>query len=246
MPKERNYCYFPNVSSSQCLLAYAAANHLKLRGGYGGYDLSDYNVFVVQIDPGTLDVVGHPVRYSFDPVCNRFPDVYQPPLALGFQSNKAPFSVDFPPPGAGDWKWDFGDGDFATGATAKHDYSKPGLYIVSAAQGAQTHHGEVRVLPARAPKALSAALEGERALLVTFDEPVNLRPDSVRLASGAAIEKTTFSPDGRSFHVTLAAKPLKSDALLIDDAFDRRNIRTGWKRRSFRLSHGSGRSIRRD
>ena len=134
LPKQRDYCYFPNVSSSQCLLAFAAANHEKLRGGYGGYDLSDYNVFVVQIDPNTLDVLGKPVRYSFDSVCNRFPDVYQPPLALGFRSNKAPFGVEYTSPGGGAWDWDFGDGRATRGPVARHVYAEPGLYMVSASQ----------------------------------------------------------------------------------------------------------------
>ena len=110
LPKARDYCYFPNISSSQCLLTFSAANHEKLRGGYGGYVLTDYNVFVVAIDPLALDILGKPVRYSFDPVCNRFPDVYQSPPALGFKSNKAPYRVDFAAPGPGEWVWDFGDG----------------------------------------------------------------------------------------------------------------------------------------
>ena len=220
MPKERNYCYFPNVSSSQCLLAFGAANHEKLRGGYGGYVLSDYNIFLVQIDPNTLEILGKPVRYTYDPVCNRFPDAYQPPPALGFKSNKAPFTVDFPSPAPGEWTWDFGDGATAKGPTAAHNYDKPGVFIVSAVQGGVSKHGIVRVLPAKAPKAQGAALEGERTLLVTFDEAVNLDKASIKLASGAAIEKVTLSPDGRSMRLLLAKKPAQADALQLANITD--------------------------
>jgi len=220
MPRQRDYCYFPNVSSSQCLLTFAAANHEKLRGGYGGYDLSDYNVFAVQIDPNTLEPLGKPVRYSFDSVCNRFPDAYQAPLALGFKSNKAPLSVEFTAPGGGQWEWDFGDGATARAAAARHVYAEPGLHVVSAAQGGKTLHGLVRVLPAKAPKALAAVLESDRTLLVTFDEAVNLQGVSLRLASGAAIEKWTASPDARSLRATLATKPTRADAILVENATD--------------------------
>ena len=220
MPKHRNYVYFPNVSSSQCLLSFAAVDHEKIRGGYGGYDLSDYNVFIVQIDPNTLDVIGQPVRYSFDPVCNRFPDVYQPPLALGFVSNKAPFKVDFSSPGPGEWSWDFGDGSTGKGAAATHRYAEPGLYAVSATLADKSQRGEVRVLPAKPPKALGAAMENDRTVLITFDEAVNLKNASLHLASGSAIEKLTPAADGRSVRITLATKPRAADAVLIDNVTD--------------------------
>jgi hypothetical protein len=220
LPKERNYCYFPNVSPDQCLLTFAAANHEKLRGGYGGYVLSDYNVFVAPIDPSTLEILGPPVRYSFDPVCNRFPHVYRTPLALGFRSSKAPLRVDFAAPAAGEWTWDFGDGQPARGASAAHTFTRPGLYVLSAVQGDKTLHGEIRLRAATPPKALAAVLEGERTLLVTFDEAVNLKEVSLRLASGGAIQQWTASPDGRSLRVTLAGKPTQADAVLVENATD--------------------------
>lgn len=70
MPKGRQYLYFPMVSRNSRLFTFAASpnqhDHVK----------SDYEVFVARIDPKTLEVIDRPVRYSFDPATDRYPDVY--------------------------------------------------------------------------------------------------------------------------------------------------------------------------
>jgi hypothetical protein len=37
---------------------------------------ADYDIFVARMDPKTLEVIDEPVRYSFHPGCDRFPDVF--------------------------------------------------------------------------------------------------------------------------------------------------------------------------
>ena len=79
MPKERAYLYFPMVSRDGRLFAFAASpnqhDHFK----------SDYDIFVARLDPERLEVIERPVRYSFDPGNDRFPDVF----ASGSSSNVA-------------------------------------------------------------------------------------------------------------------------------------------------------------
>lgn len=70
MPRNRSYLYFPMVSRDGRLFACAASpnqhDHFK----------SDYDIFVARMNPRTLEVLGRPVRYSFHPGCDRFPDVF--------------------------------------------------------------------------------------------------------------------------------------------------------------------------
>ena len=70
MPKDRHYLYFPMVSRDGRMFACAASpnqhDHFK----------SDYDIFVARMNPKTLEIVEEPVRYSFDPGCDRFPDVF--------------------------------------------------------------------------------------------------------------------------------------------------------------------------
>ena len=79
MPKGRRYLYFPMVSRDGRMFACAASpnqhDHFK----------SDYDIFVARMDPKTLEILGEPVRYSFDPGCDRFPDVFlaAPEVARG-------------------------------------------------------------------------------------------------------------------------------------------------------------------
>ncbi len=73
MPKNRHYLYFPMVSRDGRMFACGASpnqhDHFK----------SDYDIFVSRMNPETLEIVGEPVRYSFDPGCDRFPDVFLAP-----------------------------------------------------------------------------------------------------------------------------------------------------------------------
>jgi hypothetical protein len=227
LPANRDYCYFPMISMNQRLLAFAAADHHKIVGAYGGYVLSDYEIFLLPIDPGTLEPLGKPIRYTFEPHCDRFPDVHQDEPALGYYSNEAPFDVQLSAagadgqPGGADRQWNYGDGTVETARAGRHTYDKPGVYLVESHAGGQVLRGQVRVSEAVAPRVTGGAMDGEKDLVVTFSEPVELGKASLSLASGAKIERFAAGEDGRSLRVVLAAKPKQNDRLLLADITDR-------------------------
>ncbi len=227
LPANRDYCYFPMVSMNQRLLAFAAADHHKIIGAYGGYVLSDYEIFLLPIDPGTLEPVGQPIRYTFDPHCDRFPDVHQAEPALGYHANEAPFDVQFPVASAEaqtagtPWQWNYGDGASETAPVGRHTYDKAGVYLVEARSGDRVLRGQVRVSEAAAPRVTGGAMDGDRDFVVTFSEPVELGAAALSLASGAKIEKWSGGEDGRSLRAVLAAKPTKNDQLVLTGITDR-------------------------
>lgn len=221
MPRDRDFIYFPMVADNGMLLAFAGAPRDHILGGYGGYVRSDYEIFIIQIDPNTLDLIGKPVRYTFDPACDRFPDVWQAPLALGYHTDKAPFDVSLKPKGkTGDWSWDFGDGATAKGPQGKHAYAAPGIYTVKATQGDVTLSGLVYVKAASLPKALGATVENEREVVVSFSEPVDVKKIKASVGSKAKIERWTLEGEGRMLRLVLAAKPTKDDTLVLDGVTD--------------------------
>jgi hypothetical protein len=221
MPSGRRFIYFPMVSDSQRYLAFAAVQPDRVIGGYCGGEESDYDVFLVQLDPQTLDVISKPVRYTFHPKTDRFPDVWQAEPALGFHSDKPPLDVNLAPKGSGQWEWDFGDGATAKGAICKHTYTLPGVYIVKATSGETVLAGQVRVRQASAPKAEGAMLEGDKEITVSFSEPVQVKDIKLEMESRVEIKDWSLSDDGRALKVVLADKLAKDDWLTIDGVTDR-------------------------
>jgi len=221
MPPERRFVYFPMISDRNRLLAFAATD--RVVGGYGGYVESDYEIYVAPLDATTLDVIGKPVRYTFDPRCDRFPDVWQAEPALGFHSGKVPFRVAFtsPEPMDGFWHWDYGDGAVAeAGAAPEHTYTQPGVFAVTARQGERTLRGQVRAAEATTPAAVAAMVESPGEILVAFDQPVDLSELEVALASGAAIARCDGGDDRRSLRLHLAAPLAAADRLTVSGATD--------------------------
>jgi hypothetical protein len=214
--KNRDYIYFPMYSADKRLLAVGVRNGADERG-YGG---ADWDIFVVQTDPASLEVIGKPIRYTFDPDCDRFPDLWQTPLPLGFQTAKAPFAAKFKSPDGTSLAWDFGDGSSGNGTEASHSYVTPGLYTVTATHAGQSVYGQVLVKAAEPPKARRAILKSPREIAVVFSEPVNLAHAALSLKSHIKIEKTTPSADGRSAILTLADQPKSGDALVLDGVTD--------------------------
>jgi hypothetical protein len=70
MPKDRSYVCFPMVSRDGRMFACAASPNQH------DHFTTDYDIFIARMDPKTLEVLGEPVRYSFHPGCDRFPDVF--------------------------------------------------------------------------------------------------------------------------------------------------------------------------
>lgn len=208
MPKGRQYLYFPMVSRNGRLLTFAASpdqhDHVK----------SDYDVFVARLNPETLEIIDRPVRYSFDPATDRYPDVYVADLELGRFAGEVPLSVYFASPlSENEWAWDFGDGVTANGAIAKHTFEEPGEYRVSARLKDRTLFGLVHVTPAAPPKPISVALSKPNEIIVVFDEPIQLKNASARLEAGPKIVASAVSKNGLQLTITLAEKLARADVL---------------------------------
>lgn len=216
MPRDRAYLYFPMLSPCQRRFAFAASP------GQHDHFGADYDIFVAACDPKTLELVGRPVRYSFDKGCDRFPDVFLADLPLGHHAGEAPFTVDLSAPGQdGTWKWEFGDGATAEGRTARHTFAEPGTYAVRASRGDRVLKGEVRVEPARPPHVTGAFVQDGVHIHVTFDEPVDAGGARLSMDSGTRIAGYTAGEDGRGLVVALERKLAKPDVLILEGIADR-------------------------
>ena len=228
MPDSHEYIYFPMLSSGQRLLAFAAS-----RGGEEhDHFKADYDVFVGRVDPRSLELVDDPVRYSFDPGTDRYPDVFLSGMEFGHHRGEAPFSITLSVPEGdagggtrGPWRWDFGDGTSAVGETGTHTFEQPGLYQVTASRGAIQLGGDVKVDLARPPAPTRVlAHDAGREVVVMFDEPIALANPSLRFESGAAIREWRVGGDGRTLALNRDSAIETEDHLLIAGLVDRAQV----------------------
>ncbi|MEM9595831.1 MAG: LamG-like jellyroll fold domain-containing protein [Acidobacteriota bacterium] len=220
---DRRYLYFPMVSRDGLFLTYGASD------GSHDHERADYDVFVAEIDPSTLELVGPPRRVTSHPATDRFPDVWSSPLALGRRFVEGPATLDFAPPPdrrtAGPWRWDFGDGSPAvTGPTASHTFGSPGRYRVTArpASGggaAGILVGDVRVAEAAPPSVVRAEIL-DRTVRVSFDEQVAVDGASADL-SGVTVTGGELVDDGRTWVLELAEPPADAAVLELRGIRDR-------------------------
>ena len=216
MPEGFGYLYFPMLSADGRLLVFAASDD-----DHPHFE-ADYEVFVVETDPQTLDILGTPRRFTENPATDRFPDVYLAPLPLGRHFGEAPFrwTAD---PGSPDseWHWSFGDGSSATGSTGEHVYRSPGRFQVVAAAGEQTLTGQVSVTPAAPPRVLSSTLRtNSTELVVTFDEAIETSQMICTLASGTPIEGHALEGDDHRLVLRMGETLPSADSLHLDGITD--------------------------
>ena len=222
MPGGYDFIYFTMVSDNMHLLAFGGRLKEHAIGGYCGGEESWYEIFVAPLDPKTLELTGKPVRYTFgSKTTNRFPDIWQATPALGFQSDKAPFTASFAAKDmTGDWAWDYGDGTKENAATGKHLYAKPGVYVVSATQGSRVLRGQASAMEPLAPKILGSLVENVKEIVISFSEPMNLEKAKFRLASGIPVERTEIGREGRNARLFLAKRLMKDDTIQVEGATD--------------------------
>jgi len=217
IPDGLGYVYFPMVSRDGRLFAFAASAHVH------DHFKADYEIFVAETDPETLELLGDAVRMTFNPATDRFPDVFLAPLPLGRHRGEAPFEVDLAPdrpPASGAWSYDFGDG--TTGSAPNHVYRTPGRYRVSARAGDAVLDGQVLVRPARPPTvtATSVLREG-RELVLRFDEEIQAEEPRLEFDSGRGIKDWSVGPERRSL-IVHPAEPLDQvDRLFVAGVSDR-------------------------
>lgn len=209
MPPGHGYLYFPMLSSDSTLLAFGASDDQH------GHFSADYEVFVAETDPATLEIIGPPHRYTNHPATDRFPDVYRRPLPLGRHFGEAPYRWTSPPQNdAEDWQWNYGDGDTSQGPTGEHLYTDAGRYSITARSGALQLYGQVVVGAAAAPRVLSSVLRRNGTeILVNFDEAVNITDLDARLESGIPLAVTELDRDNRRLRIR-PAHPLTADDVL--------------------------------
>ena len=228
MPEGHGYLYFPMLSSCQRLLAFGAA---RSRNGHDQFK-ADYDVFVGRVDPLSLELIDEPVRYSFDPGTDRYPDVFLTGMELGHHRGEAPLSIalELPEGGPGvgtrgPWRWDFGDGASAAGQVGIHTFERPGLYQFAASRGDRELSGDVKVDPARAPEPKRVLVTDEgRELSVLFDEPIAPVDPSLRFESGASVRDWHVAADGRSVVLRREPPVETEDHLLIAGFADRAQV----------------------
>lgn len=216
---QQAYIYFPMLSNGSALLAFGASpnEHDHSKG--------NYDIFVVEVDPQTLDVLGTPLKYTSAPTPDRYPDVHVEPLPLGRAFGEAPFHVSLKHAQLGaDARWDFGDGTPAATANGEHTYERAGSYAVEASTPDGAHlRGRVTVRPAAPPKALGVDLRQGRQLVVTFDEPIAPAAGGVQatLASGRKLVGAEVGADQRSLALSLAEDLTAGDRLHLAGVVDR-------------------------
>ena len=225
MPEGHGYLYFPMLSSCQRLIAFAASRSPNEHDPFK----ADYDVFVGRVDPLSLELIDEPVRYSFDPGTDRYPDVFLSGMELGHHRGEAPLSIalELPDGGVGvgtrePWRWDFGDGTSAVGETGIHTFERPGLYPVTASHGATELSGDVKVDPARPPNPKRVRVhDAGREVVVVFDEPIAPAKPSLRFESGASVRGWQIAEDGRTLALNRDPPLEAEDHLLIEGFVDR-------------------------
>lgn len=217
LPEDFGYLYFPMLSTDGRLLAFAASDD-----DHPHFE-ADYEIFVVETDPQTLEILGSPTRWTHNPATDRFPDVYLAPLPLGRDFGEAPFqwTVDPEMPEV-DWQWTYGDGSGSTGPTGEHTYREAGIFQVRATSAGQTLVGQVSVSPSAPPRILSSSLRNRASdLILAFDEPIDITQMDHRLESGTPIAGQTLERDGHQLVLHLDKPLRRADFLHIEGISDR-------------------------
>jgi len=215
LPTPFSYVYFPMVSAGQRLLVFGAS-----RGEHDHFR-ADYEIFVVPIDPEILMPIGPPVRYSFHPATDRFPDVFEVGGELGRHWGEAPFRVSLRPPVDGRWEWDFGDGTHTRSTRGRHLYQEPGLYRIVARRKGVTFAGEVHVEPGGPPRPLRTTVGYDHAeVRVLFDEPVAIDEASFRFERLGEPVLARLEPGSQTLVVRASRRIDGPDHLVIEGVRD--------------------------
>lgn len=196
LPEGRRYLYFPMVSRDGRFLTWGASDsehdHYK----------ADYDVYVAEIDPDTLDLVGDPIRVTDDPATDRYADIHVEPEELGVHRGEAPLTVEWRAPNGGSWSWSSSDGGTAEGASWSHNYNQPGVYTVTATPTeGRPVTGRALVRPAAPPELLGWSLIDDRTLALDFNEAIDTsqaRIEGVEATIGGT------SHDGRQLTIATA------------------------------------------
>ena len=204
---------------------------------------ADYEIFVAESDPETLELLGDAVRMTSHPKTDRFPDVFLAPLELGRHRGEVPFTVAFTPNDSPDGSandssddspedsdkattWDFGDGTTAVGRAQTHTFERPGRYEINARRSSGSQEtllrGQVVAEPAAPPVPVGVHLrEAGRTVVVQFDEEIAVDSPKLRFESGIEVAGWTLGAEGRSLIIKLTDRIEEFDRLDLEGVSDR-------------------------
>lgn len=223
LPADRRYLYFPMPSKDGRYLAWAASD------GSHDHESADYDVFVAEANPDTLELLGAPWRVTHHKATDRFPDVWAEPLELGRHAGEAPFETTLrvPPDVPGDdWSWSLGDGRRAEGRSAAATWPSPGRFGVTAEGSGRLLHGTVHVAPAMPPEIVSADVRPGRdgtpdEIWVRFDEPVEIASSKASFESGPPVTSGNLRDGGAVWVLRLGGELERPSRLTVRDVADR-------------------------
>ncbi|MDX1384581.1 MAG: LamG-like jellyroll fold domain-containing protein, partial [Thermoanaerobaculia bacterium] len=215
LPAGFGYVYFPMLSRDGHFLAFAASDH---RHDHFG---ADYEVFVVETDPASFEIVGSPVRVTRSPGTDRFPDVHVDPLPLGRHRGETPLRVAVTPPGdaGGEWRWTLNGAARGTAPAFEAVLEQPGSFRLVAErggpQGGRRLEGWIRVEPPSPPRVLAVdTFDRGREIRISFDEVIRLEEGfAATLESGLRPARHRIDDDRRTLVLHLE-EPLAAPDVL--------------------------------
>jgi len=196
LPEARSYMYFPMLSPCMKLLAFGASPHEH------DHFKANYNLFVVRVDPDTLEVLSKPVQYTFYKGTDRYPDVYLHPLPLGSHFTEGPAQLTFHAPEPGACRWRVDGKEVGQGAELTHAFGV-GDHWVQAEEGGHSWRGYVHARQAMPPAIVSVERSDARTVSITFNKAVALT-HATASASGQAL---TWRGQAADDHVALLNLP---------------------------------------
>ncbi|MCZ6727510.1 MAG: hypothetical protein O7A98_09190, partial [Acidobacteria bacterium] len=155
-PAGRGYLYFPMLSRDATLLAWAAS------GGEHDHHRADYDLFLAELDPASLELVGDPWPVAPHPAVDRFPDLWRRPLAWDRLVGEVPLAVSLASPDGEVWNWRL-DGRETAASRLEATLERPGTYPVVATAGERSLYGAIVALAPRPPPVWSAGWPARRA-----------------------------------------------------------------------------------
>lgn len=233
LPERRNYLYFPMVSPCMRLLAFAASpdkhNHFE----------ADYDIYVALLNPRTMEVLGHPVRYTKFSGCDRFPDVFRNELALGTHFVEGETTVNFVPPKySGVFDFTFDDGGQAHGARAGHTFKKPGDYWIKAVSihpDVKNLRGFVHVDPPAAPEVVEISREGDD-LLIEFNEELEAQRATGSFSGGKVLTPELVETN-RALRFHLSPELFATESFTLEGVTDRAQHPNAFPKQALKMPH---------
>jgi Concanavalin A-like lectin/glucanases superfamily len=185
------YVYFPMLADNMQLLAFGASNNVH------DHFVADYDLFLVRMDPVTLDAIGKAVRLTAEPATDRYPDVWQEKLPLGSHFLEGPSDVTLQTPDKTSAQWFIDDKPEGEAPLLTHHFTKTGDHWIEARSYKGTLTGLVHLRRPTPPYVTLIRRKQPDRLTLTFSEAVTL--ESARAASedGKPLSLSPLTGEGR-------------------------------------------------